>query len=217
MTSLRHRKHAGLQQSMITTRRRSGSIAKAALQIVGKYYALTDDNEVYRITVVMCPDRKPKWFHRNLDWLDDDRAEVKRVVCQRWTESCALSRSLRMCTYAKMALGLLSSASKVRIVSLRVLYHAQPPSMQIILAQTDRDQGILRLLEKLGQVYDFMMQDKTLGGIPSMQGIVGRIVQQTFECSQFIKDYSATKSFWKRLGKNVISEQKIRLSSTSIC
>ncbi|KAG2343552.1 WD40 repeat-like protein [Suillus weaverae] len=90
--------------------------------------------------------------------------------------------------YAKVVLGLLSYASK------------------IVLAQTDRDKGILRLLEKLGQVYDFMMQDKTLGGIQSMQSIVGRIVQQTLECSQFIKDYSTTKNFWKRLGKNVISE-----------
>ncbi|KAG2036217.1 hypothetical protein BDR03DRAFT_466694 [Suillus americanus] len=32
--------------------------AKAALQIVGKYYALTDDDEVYRIAIVMCPDKK---------------------------------------------------------------------------------------------------------------------------------------------------------------
>ncbi|KAG2361228.1 hypothetical protein BDR07DRAFT_76617 [Suillus spraguei] len=90
--------------------------------------------------------------------------------------------------YAKVVLGLLSSASK------------------IVLAQSDRDQGILQLLQKLGQVYEFMMQEKTLRGIPSMQGIVGRIVQQTLECSQFIKDYSSTKNFWQRLGKNVISE-----------
>ncbi|KAG2098224.1 uncharacterized protein F5147DRAFT_656115 [Suillus discolor] len=59
----------------------------------------------------------------------------------------------------------------------------------------NRDQGILRLLKNLGQVYNFMMQDKTLGGIPSMQGIIRQIVQQTLECSQFIKDYSATKNF----------------------
>ncbi|KAG1739630.1 hypothetical protein EDD22DRAFT_758988, partial [Suillus occidentalis] len=39
--------------------------------------------------IVMCPDRKLKWFHRNLDWHDDDRAEVKRIVCQQWTESYA--------------------------------------------------------------------------------------------------------------------------------
>ncbi|KAG2335746.1 hypothetical protein BDR05DRAFT_1006495 [Suillus weaverae] len=79
--------------------------------------------------------------------------------------------------YAKIALGVLSCASK------------------IILAQTDRDQRIFRLLEKLGQVYNFMMEDSTLGGIPSMQSIIGRLVQQTLECAQFIKDYSATKNF----------------------
>jgi hypothetical protein len=95
----------------------------------------------------------------------------------------------------------------------------------MVIAQSDRDQATFRLLEKLGQVYSFMMQDNTLGGIPSMQSIIGRIVQQTLECSQFIKDYSATKNFCEevmnycalficsyiviiglRLGKNIISE-----------
>jgi hypothetical protein len=69
------------------------------------------------------------------------------------------------------------------------------------------------------------MQDSTLGGIPSMQSIVERIAKQTLECSKFIKDYSATKSFCeeamnycasfirssvviigRRLGENIISE-----------
>jgi hypothetical protein len=90
--------------------------------------------------------------------------------------------------YANIALGLLSYACET------------------ILAQTDRDQAILRLLEKLGQVYEFMMQDNTLGGIPSMKSIVERIAKQTLECSKFIKDYSATKNYWRRLGKNIISE-----------
>lgn len=52
---------------------------------------------------------------------------------------------------------------------------------------------MLKLLEHLGRVYDFMMQDETLREIPSMQGIVGRIVKQTLECSQFIGDYSTKK------------------------
>lgn len=85
--------------------------------------------------------------------------------------------------------------------SLRIYIHMQRTGPTVfciqILAQTDRDQGILQLLQKLGQVYDFIIQDKTLAGIPSMQGIVGRIVQQTLERSQFIKDYSATKSFYE--------------------
>ncbi|KAG1834968.1 hypothetical protein DFJ58DRAFT_847498 [Suillus subalutaceus] len=31
--------------------------AQAALQVVGKYYALTDDNEVCRIAIIMCPEK----------------------------------------------------------------------------------------------------------------------------------------------------------------
>ncbi|KAG2365664.1 hypothetical protein BDR07DRAFT_625260 [Suillus spraguei] len=90
--------------------------------------------------------------------------------------------------YAKVALGILSAASK------------------IILAQTERDDSVQSLLEKLEQVYVFMSQDDTLSKIPSQRTIVERIAQQTLECARFIRDYSERKSFWKRLGKNVISE-----------
>ncbi|KAG2347247.1 hypothetical protein BDR05DRAFT_722495, partial [Suillus weaverae] len=90
--------------------------------------------------------------------------------------------------YAKIVLGMLSAAS------------------QIILAQTERDQSVQSLLEKLEEVYRFMSQDDTLGQISSQRSIFGRIAQQTQECACFIRDYSHKKSFWERLGKNVISE-----------
>ncbi|KAG1903364.1 uncharacterized protein F5891DRAFT_947518, partial [Suillus fuscotomentosus] len=90
--------------------------------------------------------------------------------------------------YAKMALGVLSCASK------------------IILAQADRDEAILDLYKKLGQVYSFMTQDDTLDQISSMSTILGQISQQTLECAHFIRNYSEKKNFWKRLGKNVLSE-----------
>ncbi|KAG2356813.1 hypothetical protein BDR07DRAFT_1491450 [Suillus spraguei] len=90
--------------------------------------------------------------------------------------------------YAKMVLGVLSAASK------------------IILAQTERDKSVQSLLDKLEQVYDFMTQDDTLGRISSTRTIAGRIAQQTLECAHFIRDYSENKSFWKRLGKNTVSE-----------
>ncbi|KAG2029826.1 hypothetical protein BDR03DRAFT_1017894 [Suillus americanus] len=90
--------------------------------------------------------------------------------------------------YAKVVLGVLSTASK------------------IILAQTERDQSVQSLLKKLEEVYRFMSQDDTLGQISSKRDIFGRIAQQTLECASFIRDYSEKKSFWKRLGKNVISE-----------
>ncbi|KAG1807568.1 hypothetical protein EV424DRAFT_230934 [Suillus variegatus] len=90
--------------------------------------------------------------------------------------------------YAKMALGVLSCASK------------------IILAQANRDDAILSLYMKLGQVYGFMTQDDTLHQISSMSTILGQVSQQTLECAHFIMDYSEKKNFWRRLGKNVISE-----------
>ncbi|KAG1901684.1 uncharacterized protein F5891DRAFT_1107771 [Suillus fuscotomentosus] len=90
--------------------------------------------------------------------------------------------------YAKMVLGMLSAASKV------------------LLAQTERDKSVQSLLNKLEQVYGFMSQKDTLGQISSKRSIAGRIAQQTLEYAYFIRDYSEKKSFWKRLGKNVISE-----------
>jgi hypothetical protein len=67
--------------------------------------------------------------------------------------------------------------------------------MQIILAQTERDQSIQSLLERLGEVYDFMSQKDTLGQISSKRSIAGRIAQQIVECARFIRDYSKKKSF----------------------
>jgi hypothetical protein len=78
--------------------------AIAALLMISKYYALTDDNEVYRIAIgmpvihflifiteltvtVMCPDKKIDWFTLNEDWRAEDRAEVDRIVRKRWTET----------------------------------------------------------------------------------------------------------------------------------
>ncbi|KIK42083.1 hypothetical protein CY34DRAFT_12587 [Suillus luteus UH-Slu-Lm8-n1] len=89
--------------------------------------------------------------------------------------------------YAKIALGVLSCAAK------------------IILAQRDRDDAIHELLKKLGEVYSFT-QNEMLGNISSMHPILGKISQQTRECADFVKKYSETTSFWKRLGKNVLSE-----------
>jgi hypothetical protein len=65
----------------------------------------------------------------------------------------------------------------------------------MVIAQSDRDQAVLVLVNKLDQVYGFMIQDETLGQISSMRSILGQISQQTLECARFIRDYSETKSF----------------------
>jgi hypothetical protein len=65
----------------------------------------------------------------------------------------------------------------------------------MVIAQSDRDQAVLGLINKLDQVYGFMIQDETLGQISSMRSILGQISQQTLECARFIRDYAETKSF----------------------
>jgi hypothetical protein len=72
--------------------------------------------------------------------------------------------------------------------------------MQIILAQTERDQSIQSLLDKLEDVYRFMSQEDTLGQISSKRKISERIAQQTLECARFIRDYSQKKGFCKSSG-----------------
>jgi ATP-dependent Lon protease len=58
----------------------------------------------------------------------------------------------------------------------------------------------------LYEVYSFIIQDEILGQISSRRAILGKISQQTRECAHFIRSYSETRNFWKRLGKNVVSE-----------
>ncbi|KAG2339374.1 hypothetical protein BDR05DRAFT_1003471 [Suillus weaverae] len=90
--------------------------------------------------------------------------------------------------YAKIALRVLSCASKM------------------VIAQSVRDQATHRLVDKLDQVDGFMIQDETLGQISSMRGILGQISQQTLGCASFIRDNAETRSFWKRLGKDILTE-----------
>jgi hypothetical protein len=97
--------------------------------------------------------------------------------------------------YAKMVLGMLSAASKVREVSPSC--SAVVDSVQIILAQTERDQSVQSLVEKLEEVYRFMSQNDTLGQILFKRSVAGRIAQQTLECAHFIRDYSERKGFCK--------------------
>ncbi|KAG2366507.1 hypothetical protein BDR07DRAFT_1213118, partial [Suillus spraguei] len=79
--------------------------------------------------------------------------------------------------YAKMALGVLSSAAK------------------IILAQVVRDKAVLELLKKIAEVYSFITQDDMLRRISSMRDILAKISEQTRECANFIKKYTETKNF----------------------
>jgi hypothetical protein len=94
-----------------------------------------------------------------------------------------------------MALGALSCAAKVCLILPSSISLVQLLYVQIILAQANRDEETLKLLEKLGEVYNFIQQDDILGRISSMDSILKQISQQTLECARFIRDYSETKNF----------------------
>lgn len=57
------------------------------------------------------------------------------------------------------------------------------------------DKSITALLEKICQVYEFVLQDKTLARIDSTKDTLLQIAQAVQESAQFIAGYSKTKSF----------------------
>jgi len=91
-----------------------------------------------------------------------------------------------------MALSVLSWAAKVCLVLLSFISFSRLLCVQVILAQADRDTAILGLLQKLGDVYDFITEDKRLHQISSMHIVLGQMSDQILECAHFIKDYSET-------------------------
>jgi hypothetical protein len=94
-----------------------------------------------------------------------------------------------------MALSVLSWAAKVCLVLLSSISFPQLLCVQVILAQADRDTAILGLLQKMGDVYSFITEDKRLHQISSMHTVLGQISDQILECAHFIRDYSKTKNF----------------------
>ncbi|KAI5991215.1 hypothetical protein EDD15DRAFT_2369143 [Pisolithus albus] len=90
--------------------------------------------------------------------------------------------------YVQMALGILKAAA------------------QLIIAQVILDSAMFTLLEKLGSVYEFLLEGETIAEIENMKEMLARIGQVVSDSAQFIRNYSETKSFWKRMGKNILSE-----------
>ncbi|KAL4078818.1 hypothetical protein V8B97DRAFT_2067943 [Scleroderma yunnanense] len=90
--------------------------------------------------------------------------------------------------YAQVALSALTAASKV------------------ILSQANLDASIADLISRIKQTYELILQNKSPSRTNSMKDILVQIAQVIKECTQFILSYSQTKSFWGRLGRNVLSE-----------
>ncbi|KAG6326497.1 hypothetical protein ID866_12592, partial [Astraeus odoratus] len=75
-----------------------------------------------------------------------------------------------------------------------------------IIAQVNRDASVNALLLKICEFYSFITEDGRIVKLTSMQVALKNMAEQILDCARFIKDYSETKSFWIRLGKNVLSE-----------
>ncbi|KAG6330059.1 hypothetical protein ID866_9031, partial [Astraeus odoratus] len=90
--------------------------------------------------------------------------------------------------YAKLALSTLSWAAKA------------------ILNQTNLDQAVVDLLQKISHVYAFLVDDNTLLKIDLIRKPLGELAKLVPKCVQFIQAYAKTKSFWGRLGSNAFSD-----------
>ncbi|KAG6331356.1 hypothetical protein ID866_7734 [Astraeus odoratus] len=84
----------------------------------------------------------------------------------------------------------------------------------VILAQVEMDKSIKGLLDKIRDVYQCFM-DKEFQKFSSTKETLAHLAQVVQECVQFINHYSETKSFWRRLGKNVVSKTSTTIASYS--
>ncbi|KIN98191.1 hypothetical protein M404DRAFT_1005561 [Pisolithus tinctorius Marx 270] len=90
--------------------------------------------------------------------------------------------------YAQIALGILRAAS------------------QLIITEATLDNAISELLRKVASVYAFLLEDDTIKNIDTIKVPLAKIARVISACAQFIKDYSEVTNFWKRLGRNIMSE-----------
>ena len=80
--------------------------------------------------------------------------------------------------------------------TLFVLYrHFDLSYLQNILAQMDRDDSIVRLVETMDNIYSFVEEAEPMKKIESFCRVVELIAQQTTECAYFIRDYAMGKDF----------------------
>ncbi|KIM56977.1 hypothetical protein SCLCIDRAFT_192048 [Scleroderma citrinum Foug A] len=83
------------------------------------------------------------------------------------------------------------------------------------MRQMKLDDDIGTLLSKISQTYQFIMEDETLAKIDAMKDTLTQIAQVVQEGAQFIVKYAETSSFWRRLGKNLFSETRSRITQYS--
>ncbi|KIK12218.1 hypothetical protein PISMIDRAFT_121242, partial [Pisolithus microcarpus 441] len=86
--------------------------------------------------------------------------------------------------YAQAALGILTCVSQV-------------PNL---------DNEVSNLLDTIRNVYQFLVEEDRMSKID--KDTLARIARTISDSAHFIKNYLATKSFWKRMGKHILSETR---------
>jgi hypothetical protein len=81
------------------------------------------------------------------------------------------------------------------LISFQLLLILRVNLVQIVLNQKERDENLGHLLEMMADAYAFVLEADPVKKIESHKHIVAMIVQQTTECSYFIREYAMTQSF----------------------
>jgi hypothetical protein len=66
---------------------------------------------------------------------------------------------------------------------------------QTIIAQADRDDCIVHLVQVMDDIYSFVKEAEPMKKIESHRRIAALMAQQTTECAYFIRDYAMNKCF----------------------
>ena len=62
--------------------------------------------------------------------------------------------------------------------------------MQGFIQQRDRDAALISLMQTIGDVHDFVLEADPLKIYRSQREVLDTMVQQTVECTYFIRDYA---------------------------
>ncbi|KIK26754.1 hypothetical protein PISMIDRAFT_675695 [Pisolithus microcarpus 441] len=102
--------------------------------------------------------------------------------------SSAVTKIANVHPYAQVALGILTAAAN------------------LIISQANLDSAVSGLLEKVGFVYELLLEEDTMKHIDDMRDTLAKIARVVSDAAQFVTNYTKTQNFWKRLGLNILRE-----------
>ena len=103
--------------------------------------------------------------------------------------------------YASLAWSVISSATQVCLLLLHMhaIVNRWRRFMQVLVAQKNRDERIIRLLGTMGDVFAFVENAEPLEKIKAHVKTVTLLIQQVTECGYFIAEYTKQKEFCQLL------------------